>query len=121
MHGRTLSSGLHQGQQVQMRLAERAQNGVGGKHQHDQKNSGEISPGELRHSGMFNPTQVDISIMLHLGHGRRVSESGENDSGNILASSFLHKDENPLIHRIRIIWSTVRPSSSDGSNHRLLK
>ena len=90
--------GLHRGQRVQTRLAERAYADMGEGHQHDQKTPGEISPGELRHSGMCNPIIMDISTTRHLGHGVSVRGSGENDSGNLFASYFLRKDENPLLH-----------------------
>ena len=80
-------------------MAERAYAGVGEEHQHDKRNRGEISSGELRRSGTCNPTRVDISTSRHLGHERRVHWSGENDLGNLFLSSFLRKDENPLTHR----------------------
>ena len=43
---------------------------------HDQKNCGEISPGELRCGGTRNLTRVDISTTCHLGYGGRVCGSG---------------------------------------------
>ena len=98
---RILYWGLYRVRQVQELLDERAYADVGEKCQHDQKNRGEISPGELRCSDMCNPIRVYISPTRHMGHGRRVRESGENDLGNLFASSFLRKDENPLIHRTR--------------------
>ena len=42
---------------------------------------------------------MDISTTRHLGYGRCVRGSGENDSGNLFASSFLQKDEKLLTHR----------------------
>ena len=79
-----------------MRLVERAYADVGEEHHHNQQNRGEIPPGELRHIGAWNATRMDISSMRHLGHRRRVCGSGENDSGNLFASSFLWKYKNPL-------------------------
>ena len=101
VHERTLSWGLHWGRRVQTWLAERVYADVGEEYQHGQQNCGEISPWELRHSGTCNPTIMDISSTRHLGHRRRVSRSGENDSGNLFAWYFLQKDENPLPHRRR--------------------
>ena len=71
---------------------------MGEKNQHGQQNSGEISPVELRRSGMCNPIRVDISTLRHLGHGRCIRGGGENDSGNLFSFSFLRKDKNPLTH-----------------------
>ena len=65
--------------------------------------------------------------MCHLGHGGRVCGSGENDSGNIFASSFIRKDENPLTHRRNSKYyanqcgSTWPPESSDVSEGEILK
>ena len=39
---------------------------------------------------------MDISSTRHLGHRRLVRGSGEGDLGNLFASYFLRKDENPL-------------------------
>ena len=99
MHRRTLSWGLYRGQHVQTRLAERVYADAREKNQHDQQNREEIPPGELLRSGTCNPIIVDISKKLHVGHGRRVHGSGENDSVNLFASSFLQKDKNPLTPR----------------------
>ena len=70
---------------------------------------------------------MDIYLTRHLGHGRRVCGFGENDSGNIFASSFLRKDKNPLTHRKsskyyagQEIW-TETPESSDVSIGELIK
>ena len=71
---------------------------MGEKHQHDQQSNREISPGGLRHSGTCNPIRVNISTTRHLGNGGCVCGSGENDSGNLFASSFPRKDENSLTH-----------------------
>ena len=51
------------------------------------------------HSGTWNQIRVDLSSAHHLGNGRRVRGSGENNLGNLFASSFILKDENPLSHR----------------------
>ena len=40
---------------------------------------------------------MDISSTRHLGHRRRVCESGEDDSGNLFASSFIRKDDPPPV------------------------
>ena len=79
-------------------MAERVYIEVGEEHQYDQQKRGEISPGELRHSGMCNTIREDISTTRHLGHIRRVLGSGENDSGDLFASSYLLKDQNHLTH-----------------------
>ena len=50
----------------------------------NQKNRGEISPGELRRGGMRYPTRVEISAARHLGHGGCVRGSGEYASGFFL-------------------------------------
>ena len=71
---------------------------MGEKHQYYQQNRGEIFPGELGRSGTCNTIRVDISTTRHLGHMGRVRRSGENNSVNHFASSFLRKDENPLTH-----------------------
>ena len=39
------------------------------EHWHGHPNCGEISPGELRRGCIRNPTRVDISTNIHLGHG----------------------------------------------------
>ena len=96
MYGRTLSWGLHQGRQVQTQLARRAYADVGEEHQNGKINCGEISPGELRHSVTCSPIRMDISSTRHLVHRIHLRGSGGNDSGNLFASSFLQKDENPL-------------------------
>ena len=74
----------------------RERSDVGEEYQHDQRNRGEISPGELRLSGTCNPIRIDFFSTRHLGHRRLVRGSGEDDSINLFASSFLQKDENPL-------------------------
>ena len=68
-----------------------------------------------------------ISSTRHLGNGRRVCGSGENDSGNLFASYFLQKDEKPTPHRrsseydaVQASW-TGTPESSDVSTQELLK
>ena len=66
---------------------------MGEEHQHDQQNSRGIFLGELHRSGIFNTLRVDISTTRHLGHRRRVSGSGENDSGNLFSSSFLQESK----------------------------
>ena len=127
MHGRAFSRGIHQGRRVQTRLDERPCADLGEKHQNDQLNRGEISTGELRHSGMCNPIRVDISRTHHLVHGRRVRGSGENDLGNLFTSSFLQKDENPLTHRRSSKYDpgqkirTGTPESSDVSTGEIPK
>ena len=60
---------------------------------------GGISPGELRCIGTCNMIRINISSTRHLGHGRRVCGSGENDSRNFLPHIFFGKYENPLPHR----------------------
>ena len=52
-----------------MQLAERAYVDIGDEIFNNQKNCGEISSGELRCSGMRNPTRVDISTTCYLGYG----------------------------------------------------
>ena len=74
-------------------MVERSYADVGEEYQHDQRNGGETSPGELRRSGTCNPIRMDISSTRHLVHGRRVRGSGEDYSRNLFASSFLRKDE----------------------------
>ena len=70
---------------------------------------------------------MDISSTRHLGHGRRVRGSGEDDSGNIFASSFLWKYENVLTHRSSSKYDagqeirTGTPESSDVITVEVLK
>ena len=65
--------------------------------------------------------------MCHLGHGRRVHGSGENDLGNLFSSYFLQKDKNPLTHRRSSKYNdgqeirTGTPESSEVSKGELLK
>ena len=56
-------------------------------------NRREISPGELCRGGIRFPTGVDVSTTRHLGHGGCVCGSGEDDQGNLFASSFLQKEK----------------------------
>ena len=70
---------------------------------------------------------MDISTTRHLIHGRRVRRSGENDSGNILASYFIPKDGNPLTKRRSFNYNagqeirTGAPESSDISGGEIIK
>ena len=102
MHGCPLSLGLHRGRQVQTLLAERAYADVGEERKHGHKNCGEISPGELRCSGTCNQTRVDISKTRHLGYGRHVCRSGENDPETFLPRLLFGKKENlsPIIRAL---------------------
>ena len=98
MRRRTLSWGLHQGRQFQEQVDERGYADVVEERYHNQKNCGEISPEELHLCGTCKPIKVDVSTTHHLGNGGCVRGSGENDSGNLFALSFLQKDENPLTY-----------------------
>ena len=71
---------------------------MGEEHLHYQRNHGEISPVKLHRGGTYNPIIVDISTKRHNKYRRCVFRSGEDDSGILLASSFLHK-KIPLKHR----------------------
>ena len=91
------------------------------------KNRGEISPVELHCCGTYNPIKVDIYTTHHLGHGGCVHGSGENDLGNLFASSFPHKDKKPLTHRRNYkydsnqgVW-TGPPEPSDVSEGEIPK
>ena len=127
MHGRTLSGGLHRGRQVQMRLVKRVYDDVGEEYQHNQQKRGEISPGELRHSGTCNLTRIYIFSTRHLGQRRRVRRSGEDDSGNLFSSSFLQKYENRLPCRRSSKYDAVQeirtgtPESSDIGTREVIK
>ena len=79
-------------------MDERAYADVGEESWHHLRNRGEISSGELRHSGMRDPIGVDVSETLHLGHGRCVCRSVEDDLEKN-ALSFVWKDTNPLTNR----------------------
>ena len=81
-----------------MRLADRAYIDMGEEHLTDQKNSGEMFPGELRRGGTRDQIRVDISTTRHLGYGGRVCGSGKDDLGNLFASFFLRKNKTPLTH-----------------------
>ena len=82
-----------------MCLVDRAYTDVGKEHQNDHRNCAEISSGDLNPSGTWNQTRIDISSTRHLGHERCVRGSGENNTGILLASSFIQKDEYPLPRR----------------------
>ena len=70
---------------------------------------------------------MDISSTRRLGHGRHVCGSGEDDSRNIFASSFLRKDGNPLPRHRKSKYNagqenrTGAPESSDASSVEVLK
>ena len=76
---------------------------------------------------MSNPIRVDISSTRHLGHGRRVCGSGENYLGNLFASSFIWKDENPLSYCRSLKYDAGQeiraenPEPSDVSTVEVLK
>ena len=65
--------------------------------------------------------------MRHLGHGRFFSGSGEDDLGNLFASSFFQKDENPTPFRRSSKYDdgqeswTGTPEFSDISTGEVLK
>ena len=101
MHGRALSQGLHWVKQVQKQLAERSCADVGEEHWHNQKNRREISSGELRRGTTCDPIRVSISTTRHLGYRGFFWGSGEDDPGNLFASSFLRKETIPLTHLSR--------------------
>ena len=124
---RMLSGELHWGKRFQTRLVERVYADVGEEYQHDQKNHGEISPGELRRSGTYYPIRMDISSTRHPGHRRLVCRSGEDDLRKLFASYFLRRDENPLPHRRSSKYNagqeirTGTPESSDVITGEVLK
>ena len=62
---------------------------------HDQQNSREIYPENLRCGGTCNPIGVDISTTNFYKYGGHVCSSGEDDLGKLFASSVIHK-EKPL-------------------------
>ena len=110
--------GAHQGQRVQDRLAEREYADVGEEHWHNQQNCEEMSPGELRCGARCNPIRVDIYSTRHLVHRRCIRGSGEDNSENIIASSFLRKYKNPLTHcrssrydADQVVWTGTSESS----------
>ena len=47
---------------------------------------------------MRDPIIVDISTMRHLVYGGRICGSGEDDPGNLFASSFLRKEKITITH-----------------------
>ena len=78
-------------------------------------------------SSTCNPIRMDISSTRHLVHGRRVCGSGEDDLGNLLALSFLRKNENPLPYSGSFKYNasqeirTGNPEYSDVSTVEVLK
>ena len=64
----------------------------------DQRNHGEIYPGNLRCSCTCNPIRVYIPTTCHEEHGIRVCGSGEDSSGKRFDSHFLQKIKISLSH-----------------------
>ena len=91
------------------------------------KKHGEISPGELRRSGTYDPIRMDISSTRHPGHRRLVCRSGEDDLRKRFASPFLWKEENPLPRCGRSTYDagqeirTGTPESSEVRSGEVLK
>ena len=71
---------------------------IGEEHWQDQKNHGQISPGELRRGGIRYPIRVDIyKKVRHLGHLVCVCGSREDATGNPFFLIFYSK-KTPLTH-----------------------
>ena len=78
--------GYIRGVESKTRLTYREYADVGEEYQHKQQNRGEIPPGELRRIGTCNPIRMGITSTGHLGQGKRVCRSGEDDPRNLFAS-----------------------------------
>ena len=97
MHGHELYWGLHWGQRVQDQLAERAYAEVGLKSWHGKQNCGELSPGDLRRGGTYDPIRLDIYTTHHLGH-RGEFTGVEKMLQETLLPCPLFRKKNPLTH-----------------------